>query len=330
MKSFFKEFLRDASAGAGAAPQICLGVFGKHPAWDDHMDDLGLETESLVAAKRLIYRQGIGGQLDSGAWEKLDEAARLPAIHHEFVWTREAQVLAGRMWPSTDGKRRALYPMVACAHGFGISAEAALTRVLPQLESVEAQCGATRLATKVREIIAEARERCGEAASGGPAEQLPGLNFELGEDFVRGPLAEILRDVRSHMAAYQRGRFRERAEPPAVGVRVPAVAEAAVHDLVFWNRFFAAIIDPEAPLLLSKPLRQPWLDVIAGEPASQEFFSLRAAPPSVPILGESGGPADESAQQEALSLWAAINDPESARAREGLVPERTWLKKIFG
>lgn len=330
MKSFFKEFLRDASAGTGAAPQICLGAFGKHPGWDDHMDDIGLETETLVAAKRLIYRQGIGGQLDSGAWEKLDESARLPAIHHEFVWTRESQALAGRMWPSTDGKRRALYPMVACAQGFGISAETAITRVLPQLEAVESQCRATRLAMKVRESVIEARDRCAGAASGGATSRPDGPDFELGEDFIRGPLAEILRDVLARMAAYQRGRFRERAEPAAVGVRVPAVADTAVHNLVFWNRFFSAIIDPEAPLLLLKPFGQPWVDMIAGEPASKELFALRAAPPAVPISGDSSKKAGESEQQNALKLWDTINDSGKTGERSDLPHERTWLKKIFG
>src|SRR5205085_2245691 len=124
---------------------------------------------------RLIYRQGIGGQLDSGAWEKLDEATRLPAIHHEFVWIRGTQVLAGRMWPSSDGKRRALYPMVACAQGLEIPAETAIRRILPQLETVESQCRATRLAMKVRESIIEARDRCDEAVSSAAARSSDGF-----------------------------------------------------------------------------------------------------------------------------------------------------------
>ena len=68
MKSFFKEFLRDEPPPAGDGPQVCLGAFGKHPGWDDHMDDLGLETESLLQAKHLLYVQGIGQHINSGVF----------------------------------------------------------------------------------------------------------------------------------------------------------------------------------------------------------------------------------------------------------------------
>jgi len=58
MKAFFKEFLRDQPVGAGGDRQIFLAAFGKHPGWNDHMDDVGLETESLVAAKTRLYVDG--------------------------------------------------------------------------------------------------------------------------------------------------------------------------------------------------------------------------------------------------------------------------------
>lgn len=330
MKSFLKEFLRDTPSEGGAAPRICLGAFGKHPAWDDHMDDIGLETESLVAAKRLLYQQGIGSQLDSGAWEKLDAEARLPAIHHEFVWVREKQLLAGRMWPSADGKRRALYPMVACVQGFDMGAATAIEHILPQLQATESLCRATGSPAKVREIIKDARERCAEAASAGAGTDEGPLDFAFGENFIRGPLARVLREARTLMASYWRGRFRERAEAPAVSIRVPAPADNAAHNLLFWHRFFAAIIAVESPLLLIKPLGHPWLDVIAGEPTAQEFFSLRAAPPAIPILGESAGETDEHEQQEALSLWDVIKDPDGGKEWAGLSQGRPWFKKIFG
>ena len=59
MKSFFKEFLRDDPPVDGGAPQICLGAFGKHPGWDDHIDDIGalvkrLTTHMHGAVSRMI------------------------------------------------------------------------------------------------------------------------------------------------------------------------------------------------------------------------------------------------------------------------------------
>jgi hypothetical protein len=47
---------------------------------------------------------GIGGQIDSGAWEKLEPAQQLPDFNHIFVWQRSGQILVGRLWSSSDGK----------------------------------------------------------------------------------------------------------------------------------------------------------------------------------------------------------------------------------
>lgn len=35
--------------------QLFLAVFGKHPGWDDHIDDLGIETKRLAEVKRVMY-----------------------------------------------------------------------------------------------------------------------------------------------------------------------------------------------------------------------------------------------------------------------------------
>ena len=43
MSRFLKVFLRDPLSA-----RIQVAGFGKHPAWDDHIDDIGLNTESLV------------------------------------------------------------------------------------------------------------------------------------------------------------------------------------------------------------------------------------------------------------------------------------------
>jgi len=48
--------------------KVFVAAFGKHPAWDDHIDDIGLDMDTLIAAKRILYVQGIGGNIDSGSW----------------------------------------------------------------------------------------------------------------------------------------------------------------------------------------------------------------------------------------------------------------------
>ena len=121
MSDFFKKFLlEDSRRLSPGGRYVGLAAFGKHPGWDDHVEALGLETESLNIAKTVLYVNGIGGQIDSGAWEKLDAAQPLPDFNHVFVWQRSGQILVGRLWSSSDGKGRKRYPMVICLHFVGV------------------------------------------------------------------------------------------------------------------------------------------------------------------------------------------------------------------
>src|SRR5436190_11797184 len=152
MKSFAKEFLQE---DRGAGRQIFVGACGKHPGWDDHIDDLGLETESMVAAKQLLYVEGIGGQI--GAWEKLDWTAQV-AFNHAFIWRRETQLLVGRMWASSDGKKRTRYPMVVCAHCTGANLSLVLDTLLAWLEELKTRTMATKSADDVRAMMVQFRD----------------------------------------------------------------------------------------------------------------------------------------------------------------------------
>src|ERR1022692_3057085 len=115
MSDFFKKFLlEDSRKFSDSGRYVALAAFGKHPGWDDHIGplpgritvaDLGLETESLNLATTVFYVNGIGGQIDSGAWEKLDSTQQLSFFKHVFVWQRSGQILIGRLWSSSDGQR---------------------------------------------------------------------------------------------------------------------------------------------------------------------------------------------------------------------------------
>src|SRR5882724_3859710 len=105
-------------AGSPVELRLTLGAFGKHPGWDDHILDrqrdlgLGPETETLGQVKQALYVAGIGGQIDSGAWDKLEPPKRLAGFDHTFLWLRPGHALVGRLWSSVDRKGRSKYPMV--------------------------------------------------------------------------------------------------------------------------------------------------------------------------------------------------------------------------
>jgi hypothetical protein len=299
MSDFFKKFLLEdvRKMGQGAGRQVFLGAFGKHPGWDDHIEDIGLETGALVTAKTLLYVQGIGGQIDSGAWEKLDEISSIPEFKHVFIWSRAGQFLVGRMWASSDGKQRKRYPMVVCAHLAGLPLSWAISQVLPRLEELEQSCKAAQTAGEVRSVIATclnnlrgaAAAATPEAATNRPLspEQTKLLNQFAGPE--REGLMRILYQIQSQMSAYLPGRLNPKTDLSGIRpqqIRLPAAAELPGQTLQLWNRFFLSQLDPAAPLLFTLPLQETWLDVTLGEPSAQEIYCLRASPKAMPLASE--------------------------------------------
>ena len=320
MKSFFKEFLRDEPAAAGGPRQIFLGAFGKHPGWNDHMDDIGLETESLVAAKKNLYIDGIGGQISSGAWEKLDAYQQIP-FRHVFIWSRPPQLLVGKLWASRDGKGRSLYPMIVCAHTIGLSLEIALEGIPPCLEHIHAVAIATKSADEVTGIVAHFRdalrgwiEGVGEARSVmDVAGFLSQIEFATANDGLSKTLAEV------------RGSdFRARAGEPARHFRLPGSAALPEVSLGFWEHFLATQIDPAAPVFLSMPDGQYWVDAIVGEPAPADLFCLRCSPRVIPLSSD--------AEVEVTPALCAETQSLLDHLKAGTFPggeRKSWISRLF-
>ena len=217
MSQSFKKFLAEDGAGLapGAGQFLALGAFGKHPGWDDHVEDLGLETETLILAKRVLYEQGVGGEIDTGAWEKLDPAQRAEEFNHVFVWQRGGQFLIGRMWSSSDGKGRTRYPMVVCAHYAGAPLAWGLQRALAKLEELEQACKATNTAEGVRSALDRARSGLRALLSNTGAGEAYTPASEALRQFVSAPAFgadqtgwfRIMYQIQSQMAAYAPGKF---------------------------------------------------------------------------------------------------------------------------
>ena len=116
MGSAFKRFINRLNPirDIGSESKILISAFGKHPGWDDHIDDIGLETDIFIKVKRLLYVQGIGGNIDAGNWDQLEQKQQAETFGHVFVWCLHQDIIVGRLWPSQDGKGRSRYPMVVC------------------------------------------------------------------------------------------------------------------------------------------------------------------------------------------------------------------------
>jgi len=333
MSGFFRRFLReDARAlNVPAGRHIFFAAFGKHPGWDDHIPDLGLETDSLLTAKTLLYVDGIGGQINAGAWEKLEPAQRLDAFDHWWLWARADQFILGRLWSSVDGKGRTLFPMVVCAHCLGCSLPWGLAHVLPKLEEVRARVITTQAASDVTAILEEAR-----ADLRSQAAQLDGAEASVkGADhgrFLDAPdwnsdhegLLRILHKIRSELRAYAVGARFVDAEttlmPPTKSagarqpglrpqsIRVPAGGDSVAEVFLQWRDFFRTQVDPGAPILFTLPQTLKWVDALIGKPTSQELFALRASLNVLPLASAVPYTLDEKFRESAKQFILHYRD----------------------
>jgi formylglycine-generating enzyme required for sulfatase activity len=351
MSDFFKKFLlEDARRFSPSGRYVGLAAFGKHPGWDDHVEDLGLETESLIIAKTLFYVNGIGGQIDSGAWERLDTTQQLPAFKHVFLWQRSGQFLIGRLWSSSDGKGRKRYPMVLCLHFIGVTLGWALKQALPALAGLEEELVRTNSAEEVRTLLNRKRSDLREAL---PSAQVQGeyapvspeaLNniLQNGGGANREGFLRVLYQGQSQLAALAPGKFNARAQTGgfrAQQIRVPASGANPEQTLLFWTRFFQTQVDGSVPLLFTVPLEANWLDATVGEPESHEFFSLRASPKSVPLVSEVPYTLDDAfrsgattflerfqrGETKAADLPASVSEPPPSTAAPAKSGWRKWL-----
>ncbi len=284
--------------GDGARGQVFLAAFGKHPGWDDHIEDLGVETELLATLKQVLYVQGIGGAIDSGAWENLADVQRAEGFAHVFVLRRPGSVVVGRLWSSVDGKGRAKYPMVLCAQCAGAPLPWAVREVLPRLEALQQRCQAVGTAGEVIAALDETRRELQELAATLDTDTpdlvvsprtLAGLadHPQMGEG-EQGAF-RVMYLLEREMSAYLRGNYVEavrEGDVRPIQMRVPACGDDLNEVVLQWFDFMYGQVDQASEVWLIVPLELSWVDVFIGEPAPQQFFCLQASRKALPLATE--------------------------------------------
>ncbi|HEY4248296.1 MAG TPA: hypothetical protein VGM64_15720 [Lacunisphaera sp.] len=292
MNGFSRTFLNEDWKALPKAPRFYLCAFGKHPGWNDHLDDIGVATASLIEARRILYG-GIAHQIESAAWQKAGPEKVAAGFDHVIQWSRPGETICGLMWSSQDGKGRSLYPMITLAHGAGQSLEWVGGTVLPILEEMAAKCRGATSAEVVIALVNNAQQRLRsglpETTGDRPAVSLAGV-ASWADYFSREPegLRRVLHHLRGHFAAFAPG-CREWCEGEKAarsgGMRLPQIPGLKpVESLNAWLAFLSTQLDPIVPLLGMLSVSGDWVDVIFGEPAPADFFVLRALPSAVPRL----------------------------------------------
>ena len=281
---------------------VSLGAFGKHPAWDDHLEDLGLDTEALLTARQLLYVQGIGGLIESGEWNTTDPTDPTPEFAHLFYWFSQPDVLIGRLWASHDGKGRDRYPMVVCAHTAHLAPASVLDEIALALARLQTICCGTVSREQVRAAVDSAREQLRGTLLENHAlpPMAPRTRREIADSIGLSAGSEnAIRSwyaLQSQLAAYTTARFTEeqtRLGPKIASfpilpqqARLPADPQQIGQCILFWRDFVSTLVGKHLPTLLIHPLGSSWVDLIVGSPTPRQLFCLKASPKAMPPVTE--------------------------------------------
>jgi len=287
--SLFKRVKGFFGTGTESAGPLAVAGFGKHPGWDDHVDNLGQLTPALAEVRRALYIDGIGGNIDSGAWDKLPDAHRLNGFAHNFVWHLGKDIIVGRIWSSKDGKGRSRYPMIVCVHGATGSAGDLIEKSFAMLSDWEARFRSATSETQAREAMREAQAELASLTLKpddfkGIPDALATLapQIDLGASGL-GVLA-VLYHVDRELGAYVSGKSEQSRLARPSHLRAPAGAGSVSERATLWTRFFTRSIKLNAPFLLLFRDDTSWIDVIAGSPSATQIFCLCASPAAVPLV----------------------------------------------
>lgn len=313
---------------ASDRPTVFLGCFGKHPGWNDHIDDIGVETEELAELKRLLYVQGVGGNIDAGSWEKLPESGRIDRFGHVFLWRRRGSLFFGRLWASTDGKGRSAYPMIVCAQSRGPGLAWVLKAGLPKLLELEQACRAAKTADEIRSAIERALATLRASASG--AEEiapLPTATKRMTEPGLLGETPEALdrvlyivrRELKVFMPAKAGSTTVKSVDARPQHLRVPRAEPTPEAAVALWGRFIAEHTGKGTPILAMAPVEHPWVDLVVGEPDEPQFLCMLASASTIPPVTEVPYTIDEQHRDSGRamldrSVESGSMDPAEDRA----------------
>ncbi len=354
------DFLKKLKAGRWpaakpAAGRLILAAFGKHPGWDDHIPGIGIETEAIAQLKQYLYDDGIKGQVDSGAWKKLEADKRLEGFDHVFFWLLPGQSMVGRFWSSTDGKGRKEYPMVLCVDGEEMPLESVLAKSWVELERLRVICQDSRSAEQVHaacrlaqaHLQAAARDQAAASTSERRAPSRPGdvpasaegkgvvspkpvpvltARKRFLEHGRLGPngvgLLRVLHQLHSGASAASSGGGGHSDAPGirSCPLRLPLAADSTNEAVLLWVAFLQAAISTAVPLLFLLRNGEDWLDVIIGKPTSDDLFCLQASPKALPLVTEIPYELASEASQRMQTLVPKFLQADSTAIKSDEVP----------
>jgi hypothetical protein len=273
MSRFLKVFLQDP-----LDEKIQVAGFGKHPAWDDHIDDMGLKTETLVLTKQYLYSEGIANQLASGAWDQIEKSGNVIEFDHRFVWGRDRQAIVGAIWSSTDRKGRTRFPLVICAQA-GFTGARSVDLLFDPIERLGALCRQAKTQEEIREAFNHAQMEINYGILPPIDDHLFSRINQLDDQSILPALITLSAGLGNKRSRGQR----ETSKSNRTRFRLAVVSSRPKDNLRFWSAYQAAqSAGSLLPCIVIAANGKEWIDLIVGEPVQNDFFCLRANQNALP------------------------------------------------
>ncbi|HTV47781.1 MAG TPA: hypothetical protein VMG59_05005 [Phycisphaerae bacterium] len=279
-------------------PLLALSVFGKHPAWDDHMDDIGEQSRDMQEFKRIIYVEGIGRNIDSGTWAQLSVDQRLPEFNHLLVYSRDSHYFWATLSASTDGKGRSLYPLVVALQSRGFSPAEVERQICPLLLELRDSLQNTDSADEVRTKVSATQQKIQTIA----AKQLTPVNTKVNHSMTGDQVAMLFANeepVAASRIFYATQRAidaisHDPADAPTESLRLPLNDQQKWFSARMWCSLIHSMLGATYPVSAIEywspkdktDNRNDFVDLIIGEPKPAALFCLRAGLARMPLVSD--------------------------------------------
>ncbi len=298
---------------ARRAVRIEVGLYGKHPAWADHIEEDALAatpTDELRLVESWLHGERYQEFIARRPLESRSAQERAPLDYLILRRTQTGTTLI-RVCPSTDYTRRSTFPLVLALDADGVGAGDAIARLLPAFEDTFARlrAGAEALRSRidrddpglgktvdtagdkrdVRAAIADLRAAI-ERASAAPETDAASLDprallRELRASPDAGPdglgLARVLHRT-ERLRPSEPGRSTTRMESSR-RYRLPRGGESDAQSLRRWLAFLSFYADGANTYTLALPRSGGWADLIAGEVGGRELEHLQLSDAAEPL-----------------------------------------------
>ena len=279
---------------AARSPLLAVSIFGKHPGWDDHMDGVGHQYPEMLAFKNLIYVQGIGGNIDSGAWAHLPESQRLRDFHHLILYSAGDSYILASISASRDGKGRSLYPLVTAVQARGYSLAELVEAIGPMILKLRDTASAATTSAEVRSATQAAQFSLDQLASTLPPTESKMNRYPTGKQMLQmlaanQPATDSAGRIMYSLQKAVQHCGRQGATGRTEMLRLPIDAVVPWFSARMWIASLRSVVGLPCPLMAIEyrpPTGLMLIDLIIGPAGPAQLFCLRAGSERIPLATE--------------------------------------------